>query len=128
TPGLRREEVAQLAGMSTDYLARLEQARGPTPSTQVLAALARALRLTDDERDHLYYLAGSTPPAPHRANTHVSPGLLHVLDHLTDSAAFVVSDLTEILVQNPVAAALHGEDGAPRQGLDRYMTWRWFTD
>lgn len=127
TPGLRREEVAQLAGMSTDYLARLEQSRGPQPSTQVLAALARALRLTDDERDHLYYLAGRAPPASHRPNAHVSPGLLHVLDHLTDSAAFVISDLGETLVQNPVAAALHGDESHP-EGLDRYMIWRWFTD
>ena len=127
TPGLRREEVAQLAGMSTDYLARLEQSRGPQPSTQVLAALARALRLTDDERDHLYYLAGRTPPALHRPNAHVSPGLLHVLDHLTDSPAFVVSDLGETLVQNPVAIALQGDD-SHREGLDRYGVWRWFTD
>jgi transcriptional regulator with XRE-family HTH domain len=125
TAGLRREEVAQLAGMSTDYLARLEQGRGPQPSTQVLAALARALRLTDDERDHLFYLAGRTPP-PRRSTTHVSPGLLHVLDHLTDSAAFVVSDLGEIIVQNPVAVALQGEESG-HVGLDRYMIWRWFT-
>jgi transcriptional regulator with XRE-family HTH domain len=127
TPGLRREEVAQLAAMSTDYLARLEQTRGPQPSTQVLAALARALRLTNDERDHLYYLAGRTPPAFHRSNAHVSPGLLHILDHLTDSAAFVVSDLGETLVQNPVAIALNGDD-SHRQGLDRYPIWRLFTD
>ena len=127
TPGLRREEVAQLAAMSTDYLARLEQSRGPQPSTQVVAALARALRLTDDERDHLYYLAGRTPPALHRPSAHVSPGLLHVLDHLTNSAAFVMSDLGETLVQNPVAIALHGDESHP-EGLDRYMIWRWFTD
>jgi transcriptional regulator with XRE-family HTH domain len=127
TPGLRREEVAQLASMSTDYLARLEQSRGPQPSTQLLAALARALRLTDDERDHLYYLAGRTPPASHRPNAHVSPGLLHVLDHLTDSAAVVVSDLGETLVQNSVAIALHGDEPPP-EGLDRYAIWRWFTD
>jgi transcriptional regulator with XRE-family HTH domain len=124
--GLRREEVAQLAGMSTDYLARLEQARGPQPSAQVLAALARALRLTDDERDHLFYLAGRTPPPQRRSNTHVSPGLLHVLDHLRDSAAFVVSDLGEILVQNPIAVALQGDESG-HVGLDRYMVWRWFT-
>lgn len=127
TPGLRREEVGQLAGMSVDYLARLEQARGPQPSTQVLDALARALRLTDDERDHLYYLAGRTPPASHRPISHVSPGLLHVLDHLTDSAAFVASDLGEILVQNRVSVALTGDE-THRDGLDRYLIWRWFTN
>ena len=127
TPGLRREEVAQLAGMSVDYLARLEQARGPQPSEQVLAAVARALRLTDDERDHLYHLAGRTPPPSHRPNAHVTPGLLHVLDHLADSAAFVVSDLGVTLMQNPVSIALTGDD-ARREGLDRYVIWRWFTD
>jgi transcriptional regulator with XRE-family HTH domain len=126
-PGLRREEVAQLAGMSTDYLSRLEQSRGPQPSTEVLAALARALRLTDDERDHLFYLAGRTPPASRRTAAHVRPGLLHVLDHLTDSAAFVISDLGETLVQNRLAIALHGDD-SHRTGLDRYPIWRWFTD
>jgi transcriptional regulator with XRE-family HTH domain len=127
TPGLRREEVAQLAAISTDYLARLEQSRGPQPSSQVLASLARALRLTDDERDHLYYLAGRTPPASRRTNAHVSPGLLHVLDHLTDSAAMVVSDLGETLVQNRVSIALTGDESM-REGLSRYLIWRWFTD
>jgi transcriptional regulator with XRE-family HTH domain len=127
TPGLRREEVAQLAGMSTDYVARLEQSRGPQPSTQVLGALARALRLTGDERDHLFHLAGRNPPASHRATTHVSPGLLHVLDNLSDSGAMVISDLGEVLAQNPVSMALTG-DHSQRQGLDRYMVWRWFTD
>src|SRR6266550_3613507 len=62
TPGLRREEVALLAGMSADYYMRLEQARSTQPSTQLLGALARALRLTEDERDHLYLLAGHRPP------------------------------------------------------------------
>lgn len=127
TPGLRREEVAQLAGMSTDYLARLEQSRGPQPSTQLLAALARALRLTDDERDHMYHLAGRAPPASHRSDPHVGPGLLHVIDHLTDSAAFVISDLGETLVQNPIAIAVQGDDSR-HVGLDRYLAWRWFTD
>ena len=127
TPGLRREEVALLAAMSADYLARLEQSRGPQPSTPVLAALARALRLTDDERDHLYHLAGRTPPALHRPHAHVTPGLLHVLDHLADSAAFVASDLGETLAQNRVSIALTG-DTSHLEGLDRYVIWRWFTD
>src|SRR5690349_13427458 len=73
TPGLRREEVSQLAGMSADYYMRLEQARSPQPSTQLLAALARALRLTADERDHLYVLAGHRPPAGPFAGAHVRP-------------------------------------------------------
>ena len=63
TPGLRREDVAALAAMSTDYYTRLEQQRGPQPSEQMLSALARALRLTSDERDYLFLLAGHTAPA-----------------------------------------------------------------
>src|SRR3954452_23651207 len=70
TPGLRREEVAQLAGMSTDYYMRLEQGRSPQPSTQLLASLTRALGLTEDERDHLFLLAGHRPPAGRRAGSH----------------------------------------------------------
>ena len=127
TPGLRRDEVALLAGMSTDYYTRLEQARGPHPSTQVLAALARALRLTDDERDHLYHLVGD--PAPTRAggDKHVGPGLLHLLSKLDDTPACVISDLGEVLVQNRMHTILLG-DNAGRTGLDRYYAWRWFTD
>ena len=73
TPGLRREDVAALAAMSTDYYTRLEQQRGPQPSEQMLASLARALRLTSDERDYLFQLAGHNPPAPVSAATHVAP-------------------------------------------------------
>ena len=82
TPGLRRDDVATLAGISCDYYTRLEQSRGPHPSDQVLAALARALRLSGDERDHLYFLAGRQPPRTHRPGAHVSPALLYVLDAL----------------------------------------------
>ncbi|MBL1075592.1 helix-turn-helix domain-containing protein [Nocardia sp. 2] len=125
TPGLRRDEVALLAGMSTDYYTRLEQARGPRPSTQVLAALARALRLTDSERDHLYHLTGHQPPA-RGGDAHVSPGLLHVLTKLDDTPACVISDLGEILVQNRIHALLF-EDFSHRRGLDRCIPWLWFT-
>ena len=75
TGGLRREEVAVLCGMSTDYYGRLEQRRGPQPSTQMLAAMARGLRLTLAERDHLYRLAGHDVPAREALHDHVSPGL-----------------------------------------------------
>src|SRR5205823_1869479 len=64
TPGLRREEVARLAGISVDYYIRIEQARGPHPSRQVLDALARALRLSGEERAHLFHLAGEEPQRP----------------------------------------------------------------
>ncbi|MEV6070467.1 helix-turn-helix transcriptional regulator [Nocardia sp. NPDC052001] len=125
TPGLRRDEVAMLAGMSTDYYTRLEQARGPRPSTQVLAALARALRFTDNERDHLYYLAGQQPPA-RGGDTHVGPGILHVLTKLDDTPACVVSDLGEFLVQNRMHTLISG-DYSQRRGLDRCVPWLWFT-
>src|SRR5215207_11448213 len=71
TKGLRREEVAMLAHMSTDYYARLEQQRGPQPSEQMLAALARALRLSADERDYLYRLAGHGVPRRSPQDSHV---------------------------------------------------------
>ncbi|PZS31288.1 MAG: transcriptional regulator [Pseudonocardiales bacterium] len=127
TPGLRRDEVSGLAGMSTDYYTRLEQCRGPHPSAPLLASLARALRLTDDERDHLFHLAGQAPPARHGSDSHVSPGLLHILNRLADTPAFVVSDLDEVLVQNPMSVAVSG-DRASLTGLDRNFTWQWFTD
>jgi transcriptional regulator with XRE-family HTH domain len=126
TEGLRREEVAGLAGMSTDYLARLEQQRGPQPSESMLAAIARALRLTQAERDHLFRLAGHTPPAHPRRSDHVSPALMRVLDRL-DAPAMVVTDLDSTLVQNDLAVALLGEQTHHR-GLSRYLLYRWFTD
>src|SRR5579863_10775423 len=78
TPGLRRQEVAQLAGMSVDYYIRLEQGRGPHPSRQVLSALARALMLTADERDYLFRLAGASPPLAARPGREITPGLRHL--------------------------------------------------
>jgi transcriptional regulator with XRE-family HTH domain len=127
TPGLRREEVASLVGMSADYLTRLEQQRGPQPSEQMLTALARGLRLTLDERDHLYRLAGHTPPARTLRHAHVAPPLLRVLDRLDDAAALVLSDLAETLAQNRLAVALLG-DHSGYTGLARSAIHRWFTD
>src|ERR1700734_396073 len=83
TRGLRREEVAALAAMSTDYYTRLEQQRGPQPSEQMLASFARALRLTGDERDYLFRVAGHNAPTPVSAAAHVAPALLRVLDRLS---------------------------------------------
>src|SRR5687768_6204642 len=79
--GLRRTEVAELTGMSADYYTRLEQGRGPQPSEQMLAALARALRLTD-ERDHLYRISGHHAPNRTSLDAHVAPALQRVLDRL----------------------------------------------
>jgi transcriptional regulator with XRE-family HTH domain len=127
TGGLRREEVAALAGMSTDYYARLEQQRGPQPSVQIATALARALRLTLDERDHLFGLIGHNPPARFQHSEHVSPTLLRVLDRLDDCPALVLSDLAEVLAQNPVSVALT-RDQTRHTGLARSAYYRWFTD
>src|SRR3954463_3774320 len=79
-PGLRREELAHLAGVSVDYLARLEQGRATSPPPSVVAALARALRLTDDERDHLFTLAGHAPPSDGHVRRHLTPGVQRILD------------------------------------------------
>jgi transcriptional regulator with XRE-family HTH domain len=127
TAGLRREEVAVLAAMSTDYYARLEQQRGPQPSEQMIAAIARALRLTLDERDHLFRLAGHVAPTRVLRSDHVSPGLMRVLDRLDDTPAQVISDIAETLVQNRLATALLG-DQTKFEGFARSAVYRWFTD
>lgn len=127
TPGLRREEVTQLAGMSADYYMRLEQARGPQPSVQLLASLARALRLNDDERDHLFLLAGHRPPQGRQAGRHVRPGLLFLLDQLTNTPAQILNDLGDLLAQNAMAQALFGAVCSLAEA-DRNIVWRWFTD
>jgi transcriptional regulator with XRE-family HTH domain len=125
--GLRREEVASLAGMSTDYYARLEQRRGPRPSEQMLLAIARGLRLSIDERDHLFRLAGHTAPVRSRRSDHVSPPLMRVLDRLDDTPALILSDLGETLVQNRLAVALLG-DHSRYTGLSRSGFHRWFVE
>ncbi|SCE69594.1 Helix-turn-helix domain-containing protein [Micromonospora mirobrigensis] len=126
-PGLRREEVAALAAMSTDYYTRLEQRRGPQPSPQMLTALARALRLTGGERDYLFRVAGQNAPTPVTAATHVAPALLRVLDRLEDTPALILSNLGETLVQNRLSKALLG-DRSRHTGLARSEAYRWFTE
>jgi transcriptional regulator with XRE-family HTH domain len=125
--GLRREEVAALAVMSVDYYTRLEQQRGPQPSEQMLASLARALRLTGSERDYLFQTAGHNPPASVAAAAHVAPALLRVLDRLGDTPALILSSLGETLMQNRMAEALFG-DKSGCTGLARSEIYRWFTD
>ncbi|MEV5958404.1 helix-turn-helix transcriptional regulator [Streptomyces sp. NPDC051987] len=127
TPGLRREEVASLAGMSADYYTRLEQSRGPRPSRQMLTALARGLRLTADERDHLFHLAGEEPPRREATSTHVGPGLLLVLDRLDDTPALVTTDCGEVLAQNALSRALSG-DLLARPPRERNLVRRFFLD
>jgi transcriptional regulator with XRE-family HTH domain len=127
TAGLRREEVAMLAGMSVDYVVRLEQGRSSQPSTQLLGALARALRLSDDERDHLFHLAGHRPPAAEGVARLARAGLVRMLDLLGDTPALVLSDLGEVLAQNRAAVLLMG-DQSRFSGDRRYVAYRWFTD
>jgi transcriptional regulator with XRE-family HTH domain len=125
--GLRREEVAALAAMSADYYTRLEQRRGPQPSEQMLASLARALRLDRDERDHLFRLAGRNPPGPEAGPGFVAPALQRVLDRLDDTPALVLTWLGETLVMNGMAVALLG-DRSRLRGLARSEVYRWFAD
>lgn len=129
TSGLRREEVAELCHMSTDYYARLERGRGPRPSPSMIASIAQGLHLSLDERDHLFRLGGHAPPARGTGGTseHISPGLLRVLDRLEDTPAEVVTELGETLRQTPLGAALTG-DTTRYTGPDRSLGYRWFTD
>jgi transcriptional regulator with XRE-family HTH domain len=109
TPGLRRQEVAQLAGMSVDYYIRLEQARGPRPSRQILAALARALMLTVDEREYLFRVAGESPPAAASPSREVSPGIRNLIDSLPDTPAYVVDAKYDVLAWNILATHFIGD-------------------
>jgi transcriptional regulator with XRE-family HTH domain len=127
TEGLRREEVALLCHMSTDYYSRLEQERGPQPSQQMLASIAQGLHLSLEERDHLFRLAGQTPPARGGDSEHVSPGVLRVLDRLTDTPAEVVTTIGVTLRQNALGVALTG-DTTRFTGPARSLAYRWFTD
>ncbi|WP_305785884.1 helix-turn-helix transcriptional regulator [Symbioplanes lichenis] len=127
TGGLRREEVAALSGMSADYYGRIEQQRGPVPSEQMLAAIARGLRLSLDERDHLFRLAGHATPRRAVHTEHVGPGLMRILDRLADTPAQVLSGLGETLLQTRPAVGLLGDD-LRWTGLNKAMVHRWFTD
>jgi transcriptional regulator with XRE-family HTH domain len=125
-PGLRREELAMLAGVSVDYLSRLEQGRASNPSPSVVAALARALRLSDAERDHLHRVAGLAAPDGGRMGRHLTPGVQRVLDRLADVPVVVLDPSWEIVAANALARALTGVDptAAPR---DRNIAWSLFT-
>jgi transcriptional regulator with XRE-family HTH domain len=127
TEGLRREEVALLCHMSTDYYARLERGTGPQPSEQMLASIALGLHLSVDERDHLFRLAGHQPPVRGTSSEHVSPGMLRILDRLHDTPAEIVTELGETLRQSPLGVALTG-DTASLVGPMRSIGFRWFAD
>jgi transcriptional regulator with XRE-family HTH domain len=125
-PGLRREEVAQLAGLSVDYLARLEQGRAGNPSPSVLAPLARALRLSDDERDHLFRVAGHAEPGAGRINRHITPGVQRVLDRLGDVPVVVFDASWQLIAANRLGTALIGDFSAEPPRM-RNILWRHFT-
>lgn len=107
--GLRREELAELSGISVDYVVRLEQGRSTTPSAQVVAALGRALQLTKEEGDHLYRLAGLAPPVDGEISEHISPGIHRVLNRLGDVAVAVFAADWQLIWWNRGWAALLGD-------------------
>jgi transcriptional regulator with XRE-family HTH domain len=125
-PGLRREEVALLAGVSTDYYTRLEQGRRIVPSTQVLEALGRALDLDHAGRTHLRDLvraAGSPPPRARTAAQRVRPGLHQLLDALTDQPAMILGHRTDVLATNPLARALFADFDRMPPRERNYARW-----
>jgi transcriptional regulator with XRE-family HTH domain len=107
--GLRREELAELAGVSVDYVVRLEQGRASTPSAQVVSALARALRLSGEERDHLYRLAGLQAPRDGVINDHIPPGMQRVLTRLGETPVAVFAADWRLIWWNRGWAALIGD-------------------
>ncbi|AQZ67314.1 putative DNA-binding protein [[Actinomadura] parvosata subsp. kistnae] len=126
TPGLRREEVAQLAYISVDHYTRLEQARGRHPSRRVLDGISRALRLSDQERARLFQLAGEREESPAAGPVReVEPSLLTLLGRLTDAPAIVVDPTCRVLAWNPLAAALF-EDFSALDGQERNVIRRYF--
>ena len=125
TPGLRREEIAVLAHISTEYYVRLEQGRAPRPSGDVLAGIAGALRLTDAEADHLHVLAGTAPTRTGLHRRDVRPSILTLLKRLPQTAAFVMSAALEVLAWNDLAAALM-EDFAALASENRNLARRAF--
>jgi transcriptional regulator with XRE-family HTH domain len=125
TTGLRREELALLAGISVDYVTRLEQGRAAHPSAQVVEALARALRLVDAERAHLFRLAGLAPPGPDTVPGYITPSIQRILDRLTGTPAAVYDAAWTLLQANLAYTALLGDPSAWR-GRQRNGVWRQF--
>ncbi|GAA4816429.1 helix-turn-helix transcriptional regulator [Streptomyces ziwulingensis] len=128
TAGLRREELADLAGMSVDYVVRLEQGRATTPSASVVASLARALQLSRAERDHLYRLAHLIPPAAGAVPDHLPPGVQRVLARLSDVAVAVFAADWQLIWWNHGWAALLGEPAASPPRLRNFARDRFPVD
>jgi transcriptional regulator with XRE-family HTH domain len=121
--GLRREELAGLAGISVDYLTRLEQGRATSPSSQVVEALARVLRLSDTERELLFRLAGQAPPGRDVVSARITPSVQRLLDRLTHTPVVVYDAAWNLIVANPPYDALMGQTTS-WHGLERNGVWR----
>lgn len=121
--GLRREELAGLAGISADYLTRLEQGRATAPSAQVVEALARSLRLSTPERDLLYQLAGHAAPGLDVVPSHVTPSIQRLLDRLSHTPVVVYDATWTLVLANGPYDALMG-DTTTAQGIERNAIWR----
>ncbi|MGP3919479.1 helix-turn-helix domain-containing protein [Nonomuraea sp. 10N515B] len=126
--GLRREELAELAGVSVDYIVRLEQGRATTPSAQVVASLARALQLSAAERDHLYRLAHLIPPADGAVSDHIPPGVHRVLSRLGDVAVAVFAADWRLIWWNHSWAALLGDPSSSAPQLRNFARDRFPVD
>lgn len=121
--GLRREELAGLAGISVDYLTRLEQGRATAPSTQVVESLARALRIADAERDLLFRLAGYAAPGPEMVSSRITASVQRLLDRLANTPVAVFDATWTLLVANPPYDAVLGPTTGWR-GIERNSVWR----
>ncbi len=121
--GLRREELAQLAGISVDYLTRLEQGRATSPSEQVVESLARALRLTDPEREHLFRLAGRVAPGPGVVPTRITPSVQRLLDRLSHTPVVVYDAAWNLVIANAPYDAVLGQT-THWTGIERNAIWR----
>jgi transcriptional regulator with XRE-family HTH domain len=121
--GLRREELAGLAGISVDYLTRLEQGRATSPSPHVIEALARALRLSEAERDLLFRLAGQVVPGPEVISARITPSVQRLLDRLSNTPVAVHDAAWNLIVANQPYDALMGATTSWR-GIERNAVWR----
>lgn len=120
--GLRREELAFLAGISVDYITRLEQGRATNPSGQVVEALARALRLSGTERERLFHTAGLMPPGQGTVPAFITASVQRMLDRLIGTPVAVFDAAANMLLANPMYVALMGE----QLGKERNAVWRNF--
>ncbi len=121
--GLRREELAALAGISVDYLTRLEQGRARSPSVQVVEALGRALRVSDSDRDLLFRLAGHITPGRELVSARITPSVQRLLDRLANTPVVVYDAMWTLIVANAPYDALMGPTTS-WTGIERNALWR----